>query len=161
MSSATTSDAAVPSLSNFINGAFVTPVDGAFIPNYNPATNHVICQIPSSNKADVDLAAASAKAALPAWKAFSFEQRATFLDKIANEIERRADEISRVESEDSGKTLSLASRVDIPRAVANFRFFAGAIRHDEVGAHHMADAVNITSRTPVGIAGLITPVSTR
>ena len=115
--------------------------------------------IPSSTAADVDAAAKAAKAAFPAWKALSYEERANYLDKIAAGIESRLDSMAQVESEDSGKPLSLARRIDIPRAVANFRFFAGAVRHDEVGAHHMGDAINYTSRSPVGIAGLITPWS--
>ena len=53
--------------------------------------------------------------------------------------------------------MSLARAVDIPRAVANFRFFAGAVRHDETGCHPMPGALNYTVRKPLGIVGLITP----
>jgi aminomuconate-semialdehyde/2-hydroxymuconate-6-semialdehyde dehydrogenase len=53
--------------------------------------------------------------------------------------------------------LRTAKTIDIPRAVANFRFFAGAIRHDEVQATHMVDAVNYSQRMPLGVAGLISP----
>ena len=53
--------------------------------------------------------------------------------------------------------MSLAKRIDIPRAVANFRFFAGAVRHQELPSHRMPDALNFTSRSPVGVCGLITP----
>lgn len=51
----------------------------------------------------------------------------------------------------------MARTIDIPRAVSNFRFYAGAIRHDETGCYAMADAVNYVLRVPVGVAGLITP----
>lgn len=155
--SAPASSASSPRLSNFINGAFVAPVDGAYMPNINPATSQIICEIPASKRADIDVAVAAAQKALPAWKALSYEQRADFLDRIAEGITRRSEEMARVESEDSGKALSTARRIDIPRATANFKFFAGAVRHDELSCTHMADALNYSMRTPVGIAGLITP----
>ena len=53
--------------------------------------------------------------------------------------------------------MSLALRVDIPRAISNLRFFAGAVRHAETGAHMMSDAVNYTIRKPIGVVALITP----
>lgn len=61
------------------------------------------------------------------------------------------------ESQDTGKPVGLAKAVDIPRAVSNFRFFAGAIRHDHTRCHMMDNAVNYTQRSAVGVAGLITP----
>jgi aminomuconate-semialdehyde/2-hydroxymuconate-6-semialdehyde dehydrogenase len=67
------------------------------------------------------------------------------------------DELAVLESRDTGKPISVARTVDIPRAVANFRFFAGAVRHDETGFHPMAGALNYTIRRPVGVAALITP----
>ena len=84
-------------------------------------------------------------------------ERADVLDAIANKIEERLEEFALAESLDTGKPLSLARTVDIPRAIANFRFFAGAVRHDETGCHHMAQAINYTCRKPIGVVGLITP----
>lgn len=79
------------------------------------------------------------------------------LDRVADAIKARAVELATLESEDAGKTLRMASTIDIPRAEANFRFFAGQIRHDETGCFMMGDALNYTLRSPIGIAGLITP----
>ena len=62
-----------------------------------------------------------------------------------------------MESEDAGKPYAAARAIDIPRAVRNFRFFASAIRHDSTESHWMADAVNVSQRCPIGVAGLITP----
>jgi aminomuconate-semialdehyde/2-hydroxymuconate-6-semialdehyde dehydrogenase len=147
-----------PKLCNFIGGQWVAPSDGvSYLPNLNPATGALLCSIPASKRADVDQAVAAAKKALPAWAALSSEARASLLDKVADGIAARSDEMAALESEDSGKPLSLAKRIDVPRAEANFRFFAGAVRHDEVQATHMADAVNYSSRSPVGVCGLITP----
>jgi len=157
MSAPAAGAATPPRLSNFINGAFVAPQDGQYIPNYNPATSAVLCDIPASKRADVDAAVSAARAALPAWKALSYEARADLLDKVAEGITRRAAEMAQLESEDSGKPLALAQRIDVPRAVANFKFFAGAVRHDEVQATHMGDALNYSQRSAVGVCGLITP----
>lgn len=92
----------------------------------------------------------------------SEEERANFLDKIANKIEERFEEFAQIESQDCGKPISTARGVDIDRAVKNFRFFAGAIRHQETGCHTMSNkALNYTLRRPVGVAGLITPWNLR
>jgi aminomuconate-semialdehyde/2-hydroxymuconate-6-semialdehyde dehydrogenase len=77
---------------------------------------------------------------------------------MASEVERRAPELARLEAEDAGKTLGMATTVDIPRAIANLRFFAGAARHDETQAHVMGDgSVNYALRSPVGVCALVTP----
>ena len=143
---------------NFINGKFQPSLSGATHPNYSPATGNLLSHIPLSSPADVDAAVASAKAAFPAWSTTPVEIRAKLLDKMADLLDKHATELAVLESEDSGKTITMASTVDIPRSVANFRFFAGAIRHDEGGrSFHMDSAVNFTSRSPLGVAALITP----
>jgi len=100
----------------------------------------------------------AAKRAFPAWSATGAEERSRILLKIADLIERNLDELARIESEDNGKTIALATRMDIPRAVANFRFFATAILHQSSEAH-LTDqrALNYTLRQPIGVAGLISP----
>jgi len=71
----------------------------------NPATNEVIARVPRSGTRDVDAAAAAAKAAFEQWSRLSFEQRAKWLDKIADEIEKRLDELAFLECIDTGKPL--------------------------------------------------------
>src|SRR4029077_4485472 len=84
--------------------------------------------------------------------------RARILLRIADLIERDLEKFARAESIDTGKPLSLARSLDIPRAASNFRFFATAILHTENEAH-VTDGVafNYTLRQPRGIAGLISP----
>ena len=143
---------------NFIGGCFVPSLSGATHPNINPSTGSVISHIPLSSPDDVNAAVASAKAAFPAWSKTPVVVRANLLERVADLLEKHSNELVALESEDSGKTLTMAQGTDIPRSIANFRFFAGAIRHDEGGrAFHMDSAVNFTSRTPVGVAALITP----
>ena len=144
-------------LSNFICNESKESVTGEWIENINPATGSVLSLIPRSQKEDVEEAIQSAQEAFYAWKNIPILERAAMLDRIALRIEERLEEFALAESRDSGKPLSLAKSVDIPRAIANFRFFAGAVRHDETGCHMMTQAINYTLRKPLGVVGLITP----
>jgi len=145
-------------LANFINGKFVPPRSGEFFDDVNPATAEVIAAIPDSDERDVDDAVRAAEAAFPAWSRKTSAERSNLLLKLADLIEKNLDELARTESIDNGKTISLAKRLDIPRAVANFRFFATAILHQSSDAHVMdAAALNYTLRQPLGVVGLISP----
>lgn len=145
-------------LGNFIGGAFVSPHSGDYFDDINPATAEVIAKIPDSDERDVDDAVRAAKAAFPAWSRMPAAERSNLLLKLAGLIEQNLDDLARSESIDNGKTLALAKRLDIPRAVANFRFFATAILHQS-SESHMTDtvALNYTLRQPLGVVGLISP----
>ena len=80
--------------------------------------------------------------------------------RIADLIDDRAEELARVETRDTGKPLTLSRTLDIPRAAANFRFFATAILHSATEAHSTdggGSALNYTLRQPRGVTGLISP----
>ena len=143
---------------NFIGGEFRASASGETIEDLDPARNELLALIPRSNATDVDLAVQAANTARAGtWGDSSDAERADLLDRIADGIESRLDDFAELESRDTGKPVSLAKNVDIPRAVANFRFFAGAVRHQSTGCHPMAGALNYTLRRPVGTFGLITP----
>ena len=145
-------------LANFIDGSFAAPVSGDYIDNIAPATEEVIAHIPDSDARDVDAAVQAAKRAFPAWSRTSANERSRLLLAVADLIEKNLDELAACESEDSGKAISLAKKLDIPRAVANFRFFATAILHQSSEAHLTdSSALNYTLRRPHGVAGLISP----
>ena len=145
-------------LANFIGGAFAPPRSGTYFEDLEPSTGNGIAEIPDSDARDVDAAVQAAKSAFPAWSRTPAEERSRILLKLAELIERNFDELARLESRDNGKPLSLAKRMDIPRAVANFRFFATAILHHASEAHVTdAAALNYTLRQPIGVAGLISP----
>lgn len=99
----------------------------------------------------------AAKDAFPYWSLLSSAGRSTYLLKIADKIEENIDTFAYFESLDNGKPISLAKSVDIPRAIANFRFFATAILHYSTDAHEMVDAINYTVRRPLGVVGCISP----
>jgi aminomuconate-semialdehyde/2-hydroxymuconate-6-semialdehyde dehydrogenase len=155
----------VPELiSNFINGRAVVPQSGSYLDNPDPATGAVYSRVPDSSAGDVEAATIAAKSAFPAWSSTRREDRSRLLHTLADLIDANLDALARAESIDSGKPVSLARSVDIPRAAANFRFFADAILaprietyHTQPGAVQADRAVNTVLRRPRGVAGCISP----
>src|SRR6478609_2441806 len=145
-------------IQNFIDGQFVEPLGGRYLDNVEPATGKAYSQVADSDTRDVDLAVAAAAKAFIEWSRTSGADRSRILLRIADFIERDLEKLARAESIDTGKPISLARTLDIPRAASNFRFFATAILHTESEAH-VTDGVafNYTLRQPRGIAGLISP----
>src|SRR6059058_1764594 len=143
---------------NFINGEFVEPISGRYLDNVEPATGKPYSRVADSDAHDVDLAVSAAEKAFRDWSKKTAAERSNFLLRVAELIERDLEKFARAESIDTGKPISLARSLDIPRAVANFRFFATAILHTESEAHITDNvAFNYTLRQPRGIAGLISP----
>ena len=145
-------------LLNYIGGNFQEPLSGNWIDGYNPATGSVYAQIPDSGEADIEAAYQAAHKAFPAWSALDVNERAAYLERIADLIDERREELALAESIDNGKPLALARRIDIPRASANFRYFARAITQFHSESYDMGPlGFNYTLRKPVGVAGLISP----
>lgn len=145
-------------IENYINGELVAPVEGKYIDNYNPSKGEVYSQIPNSQKEDVELAAKAASAAFPAWSKMPKNKRSEILVRLADLIDENLDELAKAEATDNGKPYKLATRVDIPRASANIRFFATAILHDASQSHHMEEGfTNYTLNHPLGVVGAISP----
>ena len=143
---------------NFIDGQFRPPCSGRYLPDINPATGQVIAETAESGPDDVDAAVAAASGAFESWRRTPAEERSRLLIRVAELIEENFDELARLESEDRGKPIALARRIDVPRAIRNFRFFATAILHAETPCHMTDDrALNYTIRQPLGVAGLISP----
>lgn len=145
-------------IQNYINGELVAPLSNQYIDNINPATGKVYSYIPDSDERDVELAVSAALKAFPRWSAMSSEKRSGLLIKLSELISHHLERFAIAESIDNGKPVWLARQVDIPRAVANFHFYATAALHLSTETHSMGDtALNYTLRTPVGIAGCISP----
>ena len=144
-------------LCNWIGGEQVPPEGHAYLENINPATGRVISKNPKVTRVGRARGTAGGQRSAIDLEANVFSKRAALLDAIANRLEERKDEFAQAESLDTGKPFHIAKNVDISRAIANFRFFAGAIRHDETGCHMMGDAINYTIRKPLGVVALITP----
>jgi aminomuconate-semialdehyde/2-hydroxymuconate-6-semialdehyde dehydrogenase len=144
-------------LQNYISGLFSEPDSEEWMENYSPATGKKIGYVPKSQKSDVDRAVRAAKDALPYWSSLTNFQRADWLDKIADNLESKYENIAHLESKDTGKPISLAREVDAYRSVKNFRFFAEMIRGLEEESFEMEDASNRVIYKPVGVGALITP----
>lgn len=145
-------------LRNFINGRFEEPLSGRYIDNYAPATGAVYGRIPDSGAEDVEAAVRAAAAAFPAWSAMLPEARHDILMGISEGIMRNLDRFAEAESLDSGKTITTARTVDIPRAALNFKFFATALLHFASESHYIpGHALSYTLRQPLGVVGCISP----
>ena len=143
---------------NYIDGELKTPTSNQYLDNYDPSTGAIYSLIPDSDEHDVNEAVAAARAAFAGWSSLAVEKRSSFLQRIAELIDRDLDALSLAESIDSGKTVALAKSLDIPRASANMRFFATGAIHFASDAHITGvEAVNYTLRTPVGVVGCISP----
>ena len=110
----------------WIQGAPREAHGGERFDNLDPATGAIVSRVARAGADDVDDAVVAARSALHGWSAMSVHDRADILDAIADGIERDLDAFAELESRDTGKPVGLARTIDIPRAIANFRFFAGA-----------------------------------
>jgi aminomuconate-semialdehyde/2-hydroxymuconate-6-semialdehyde dehydrogenase len=143
---------------NYIDGKLTEPASGKYLENINPSIGIVYSTIPDSDSSDVQKAVNSAQAAFPQWSAMPLDKRASILLAIADLIDRDLDKLALAESIDQGKPLKLARTMDIPRASANMRFYATASMHVSSESHLMeGEAINYTSRTPIGVVGCISP----
>jgi len=146
---------------HFIDGERVPSADGATLDNFEPATGESLGTIAAGGAVEVDRATAAATRALPGWSDQSAEYRGAWLEKLADAIEQRLDDFAWAESVDNGKPIGAARTIDIPRAAANLRFFAGAARFQHQDAHRSRlageDLWNVTICKPVGVSGCISP----
>lgn len=145
-------------LSNHINGQEVPPATGEWLENLEPATGKSIGRVPDSGESDVDQAVRAAAAAQPEWAARPVAERARLLEHLADLVAANAGELAALESADTGKPLTLARNVDMARAEANLRFFAGAVTHWAGQSHAMGSTgFNYTQASPLGVVACITP----
>ncbi len=145
-------------LKNYIDGVLVPPYSSNYLDNINPATGKVYSQIPDSDERDVQLAVEAAEKAFLHWSSCGIEQRSRMLMRIADLIEQKLENLAIAETTDSGKAITTSRTIDIPRAQANFRFFANAITQFGSESFHMEhQAINYTLRQPLGVVGCISP----
>lgn len=145
-------------IENFIGGTFQPPTSKQYLDKVDPSTGEVFAHVPDSGPLDVVNAIGAAQKAFPDWSKRKAAERADFLQRVARGIEQRAEELAELESRDTGKPVHLARTMDVPRAAWNFRFFAERIVQTEEMATDMdGEALNYTLRSPLGVAGLISP----
>lgn len=144
---------------NLINGKSVAGQGGTF-ETRSPVDNSVICTVARGEAADIDAAAKAAKAAFPAWAAVSGDKRRAILHKIADLIEARAEEIALCECWDTGQAWRFMSKAAL-RGAENFRYFADLAPSARDGQTLPTPShLNISTRSPIGPVGVITPWNT-
>ena len=156
-----TADDSVKLLQNYINGHFVR--GAREFPDVNPADGSVIAQVSEATREQVDEAVAAARQALGGeWGRLTVPARAALLHRIADGIEARFQDFLLAEVADTGKPISLAARIDVPRGAANFRAFADVIKTAGLESFRTETpdgviALNYAVRKPLGVVGIITP----
>lgn len=148
-------------IQNYIDGRFV-PGEREF-DDVNPADGTVIARVTEATEAQVNEAVAAARRALRGeWSTLGIRERAARLHKVADAIEKQFDCFVQAEVADTGKPVSLAAKLDVPRAAANFRVFADLVKLSGLEAFQTetsdgTSALNYAVRKPLGVVGVITP----
>jgi len=142
-----------------IGGKMVDAANGETFDAYNPATNQVIAKVAKAGTEDVDRAVAAARQAFDEgpWARMAPSERGRVLQRIADRIRERADEVGELESRNSGKPLARA-KGEILGSAAVFEYYAGAA--DKFYGETLplgGNILNTTWREPVGVAGQIVP----
>lgn len=144
-----------------IDGRLVDASDKQTSTTVDPATKTVLTTAAEASATDVDDAVAAARAAFvsPAWRSMSNDERGRLLWRVADLIERDADELARLETLDQGQPLSMSRDVNVAMAAQVFRYYAGWATKVEgkVSAVSAPNALHYTRREPLGVCALITP----
>ncbi len=140
----------------YLNGEFVT-TEKTF-PVKNPATTDGLGQMSSIDKPLLKKAVQDAHAAFPAWRALTAKARGEFLHKIANELERRRDEIARIMTQEAGKPLA-QSAGELAMTFDHLHWFAEEARrgYGRIIPHQTDGKRNLVIKTPIGVVGAIGP----
>jgi len=149
---------------HYIGGAFVASASGETFENLDPATNRPLARVARGRAEDVDRAVRAARKAFDEgpWPRMPARERRRYLERVAELIEKHADELAALECLDTGQVLRIIRGGQVPRAAANFRFYAEKAEAAFDGRSFPVDDrfLYYTFRVPVGVAGLITPWNT-
>jgi len=149
----------VRTLQNFIDGEYRDAATGETFTLINPATGEEFARAPLSGDDDVNAACNAARRAFESWGNTTPSERSLALIRIADAIEGRADELVRLESENTGKPIQLTLDEEIPPMVDQIRFFAGACRvlEGKSAGEYMSGYTSMIRREPVGVCAQVTP----
>ncbi|MGA1706489.1 MAG: gamma-aminobutyraldehyde dehydrogenase, partial [Candidatus Nanopelagicaceae bacterium] len=146
-------------LNNFIDGKSVPSSSSEVYDLVNPATGEVFAQAPQSNAADVDAAMKAAAKAFETWRDSTPGERQKAINKIADAIEERSEELIGIESENTGKPIAVTRAEEMGPMLDQIRFFAGAARHLEgrSAAEYFKGHTSFIRREPIGVCAQVTP----
>ncbi|MBK8220519.1 MAG: aldehyde dehydrogenase family protein [Candidatus Obscuribacter sp.] len=143
-----------------IDGKWVNSVSGKTFETLNPATEEVLCRVAEGGKEDVDKAVKAARRAFETgpWRKMSTAERARIMLRLADLIEKHADELAQIETLDNGKPINESRYVDVPQTVETFRYYAGwATKLEGETINANTNFFTYTLREPVGVVGQIIP----
>jgi betaine-aldehyde dehydrogenase len=146
-------------LQNFVNGTYADASDGRTSDVIDPSTGEVYAQAPVSGREDVDAAMRAAADAFPGWRDATPSERSLAMFRIADAIEKRADDIIEAETRNTGKPVAFMASEEVPPAVDQIRFFAGAARllEGRSAGEYMKDHTSMIRREPIGVCAQVTP----
>lgn len=144
-------------IQNFIGGELQDAVGGGFFDCEDPSTGQPYALVPDSDARDLDIAVAAAQKAAPVWGGMTADTRCAIMHKLASLMEKRQEDFIRAECIDNGKPIELCRAVDIPRAIANIRFFAEAGKEFEGDTFRNDKSFSYTLRQPFGVVSTISP----
>jgi aminomuconate-semialdehyde/2-hydroxymuconate-6-semialdehyde dehydrogenase len=146
-----------PRFEHHIDGEDRPALRGRALPVFDPCRGTPWAEVAAGDGDDVEAAVAAAQRALPGWAALKPSERARWLERLADALEAESQAFVALESRDTGKPLALCRDVEIPRAVANLRFFAAAARTFGSESFHGEAGWNLVLRPPVGVVATISP----
>jgi betaine-aldehyde dehydrogenase len=146
-------------LHNFIGGAAAAPVEGRYADLVDPSTGEIFASAPVSGRPDVDRAMAAAATAFEEWRTTTPSDRQKALLKFADAVEARTADLVRAESQNTGKPLGLTTSEELPPAVDQLRFFAGAARllEGRSAGQYLNGYESYVRREPIGVCAQVTP----
>ncbi|MDQ1460585.1 MAG: betaine-aldehyde dehydrogenase [Pseudonocardiales bacterium] len=144
---------------NFIDGKPVDAADGRRSDLVDPSTGEVFGSAPLSGPEDVDAAYRAAASAFETWRDTTPSERQRALLKFADAMEARAEEVIAAECQNTGKPIELTRTEEIPPALDQIRFFAGAARllEGRSAGEYLSGFTSYVRREPVGVVGQVAP----
>ena len=147
-------------LRNYVGGAWI---GGTPFEKRSPVTGRTIFEVAEADDAAVDAAVEAARQAQRGpWRRMGEQQRAQVLRRIADELDRRFDDLVAAEVGDTGKPVGQARTLDVPRGAANFRAFADIVSAAPTKSFTTVTpsggrALNYAIRKPAGVVAIIVP----
>ncbi|MET9571325.1 aldehyde dehydrogenase family protein [Streptomyces virginiae] len=143
---------------HFIGGEYVAPARGRYFANPSPVNGQTFTEVARGTAEDVERALDAAHAAAPAWGRTSVADRASVLLRIADRTEQHLEALAVAETWENGKPVRETLAADLPLAVDQFRYFAGALRAQEGALSQIDDdTVAYHFHEPLGVVGQIIP----
>lgn len=141
-----------------IDGQFVTG-EGQAEPILNPANGEQIAAVPEASFEQVNRAVNGAQRAFAQWSRTTPAQRSNLLLRLADLVERHAEEFAALESHNCGKPYLAVLNDELPAVVDCFRFFAGAARclQGPLAGEYLEGHTSMIRRDPIGVVGSIAP----